>query len=156
MSTTFQPLQGITVDQSAPWTYSADPALTTRLEDAARTQFPLALLEQPPADGFPLFTPQELAWVREFKGCSYSTIVSGVNFSYGTKTVQVNKASPPRFQMKAPTSQGPLPRTNATLKPVSVRFELEVCRANCDRLYSTPPDGELVPWTPTPRCLLKG
>jgi hypothetical protein len=149
-------LQGLTTDQSAPWTYSADPALTTRLEEAARTQFPLVLLEQPPADGFPLFTPQELASVREFKGCSYVNNVTGLNFVYGTKTVQVDTASPPRFQVKVPPQQGPVARTASTLKPVTAHFEVEVCRANCERLYSAPPDGELIPWALTPRCLLKG
>jgi hypothetical protein len=153
---TLDALQGITVDHSAQWTYSADPALTTRLEEAARTQFPFTLLEVPPADGFPLFTPQELAWVREFKGCTTVNGLSGVNFTYGAKTVRVDKASPPRFQMKVPPQQGPVPRTSSTLKPVTVRFELEVCRAHCERLYNAPPDGDLVPWTPTPRCLLKG
>ncbi len=149
-------LQGLTVDQSAPWTYSADPSLTTRLEDVAKTQLPFGLLEQPPADGFPLFTSQELSWVREFKGCTYLATLTGMNFTYGRQSVRVDKARPPRFQVKVPASSGPVPRNSSTLKPVTVRFELEVCRANCERLYSAPPDGELVPWSPTPRCLLKG
>jgi hypothetical protein len=150
-------LQGITVEQSAPWTYSADPALTTKLEETARAQLPFVVLEQSPADGFPLLTSQELAWVREFKGCTRVGNLSGVNFTYGTQSVRVNTALPPRFQVKLPaTPQVPLPRNQTTLKPVKVSFELEVCRANCERFYSAPPDGELVPWSPTPRCLLKG
>jgi hypothetical protein len=147
-------IQDITFDQTAPWTYSADPGLTAGLEGKARTQFPLVQLEQPPADGFPLFTPQELAWVLEFKGCTTLSTLSGTNFTYGPQAVRLDKARPPRFQVSVPTQQVPAPR-DSKLQPLTVRFELEVCRAYCNRLYEPPPDGEPVVWNTTPRCLLK-
>lgn len=148
-------IQGINFEQKASWTYSADAGLTSSLEQVARSQLPLVQLEQAPAEGFPLFTPQELAWVREFKGCTRLSTLSGANFTYGTQAVKVDKARPPRFRLTASTpQQGPVPR-NGTLQSQVVRFELEVCRANCDRLYDAPPDGELVVWNTTSRCLLK-
>ncbi|MFY0564939.1 hypothetical protein ACN28E_13865 [Archangium lansingense] len=147
--------QGLTFEQKASWTYSGDSVLTTPLEQVARTQLPLVQLEQPPADGFPLFSSQELTWVREFKGCTRLSTLSGANFTYGTQAVRVDKTRPPRIQVTASGSQqGPTPR-NGKLQPLVVRFELEVCRANCDRLYDVPPDGELVVWNTTSRCLLK-
>jgi hypothetical protein len=149
-------VQGLSFDQTSAWTYSSDPGLTTKLEETARTQLPLIQQEQLPADGYPLFTAQELAWVLEFKGCTRVTALTGTNFTYGLQTVRVDKARPPRFQLKLPPQPpGPAPRTS-TLKPLTFRFDLEVCRAHCERLYSEPPDGELVAWSTTPRCLLKG
>ncbi len=149
--------QGLYFDQTSAWSYSSDPGLTTRLEETARTQLPLIELEPTPKDGYALFTADELSWVLEFKGCTRMTTLTGTNFTYGTQAVRVDKARPPRFQLKLPPQPpGPFPRNSTTLKPQTYRFELEVCRAHCERLYSVPPDGELVAWHDTPRCLLKG
>jgi hypothetical protein len=154
---TAEAIQGFSVDHSAAWTYSSDPGLTTRLEETARTQLPLVQMEQVPADGFPLFTAQELASVVEFKGCSRVANVTGTNFTFGPQAIRVDKARPPRIQLKVPAQPlGPFPRNSTTLKPLTFRFELEVCHAHCERFYSEPPDGELVAWSTTPRCLLKG
>jgi hypothetical protein len=147
-------IQGLTFEQKAAWTYSADPGLTGPLEQQARTKLPLVQLEQPPVDGFALFSSQELTWVREFKGCTRLPSLSGANFTYGPQAVRVDPARPPRIQLANTLTQGPLPR-DGKLQPLVVRFEIEVCRAWCERLYDAPPDGELVVWNTTSRCLLK-
>ena len=147
-------IQGITFEQKAPWTYSAEPGLTASLETLARAQFPLVQHEQPPVDGSPLFSSQELTWVREFKGCTSLASLSGANFTYGPQAVRVDPARPPRIRVGSSSAQVPQPR-DGKLQPLVVRFELEACRAWCERLYDAPPDGELVVWNTTSRCLLK-
>ncbi|OJH42485.1 hypothetical protein [Cystobacter ferrugineus] len=151
--TTQDVLSNIRFTQSAPWTYSSDPRLTARFEELARTQLPFIQLEQSPAEGFALFTPQELSEVREFKGCTFSSGLEGVNFVYGPRTVSVDAAHPPRFQVTVPLKE-PVPR-NQKLEPVTIRFTLEVCRERCERFYPTP-EGELLAWNATPRCFLTG
>ncbi|ATB43581.1 hypothetical protein CYFUS_009061 [Cystobacter fuscus] len=151
--TTQEVLSNIRFTQSALWTYSSDPRLTAKLEELARAQLPFIQHEQPPAGGFALFTSQELSWVREFKGCTYATGLSGMNFVYGPQTLTVNAAYPPRYQVTVPT-QEPVPR-NQKLEPVTIRFALEACREHCERFFSTS-EGELLSWNATPRCLLSG
>jgi hypothetical protein len=145
--------QGVTFDQTAAWTYSSDPGLTTGLEGVARTKLPLVQIERPSADGYPLFTSQELTWVREFKGCTTLSTLSGVNFTYGPQAIRLDATRPPRFRVTVPQQQGPAPR-DSKLQPLVVRFEIEVCRAHCERSYE-PPNGEPAVWNTTPRCLLK-
>ena len=147
-------MQGIVFDKTAPWTYSTDPGLTAALEGAARTQLPLLHLEQPPVEGYPLFTPQELGWVLEFKACTSNNNLSGTNFTYGPQTVRLDAARPPRLRVKLPSQQVPVPR-DGKLQPLVIRYELEVCRAYCDRLFEPSPEDEPVIWNTTPRCLLK-
>ncbi|WNG20968.1 hypothetical protein [Cystobacter fuscus] len=151
--TTPEVLSNTRFTQSAPWTYSTDPRLTARLEELARVQLPFIQFEQPPAEGFALFTPKELSGVREFKGCTRPSGLDGVNFVYGPQSVPVNAAQPPRFQVTVP-QQEPVPR-NQKLEPLSFRFTLEVCREDCERFFSTP-EGELLAWNATPRCFLTG
>ncbi|WP_375771489.1 hypothetical protein NR798_11470 [Archangium gephyra] len=147
-------IQGINFEQRTPWTYSADPGLTAPIEALARAQLPFVQLEQPPVDGFPLFSAQELTWVREFKGCTSLSTLSGANFTYGAKAVRLDPARPPRIRVAPPSAQLPQPR-DGKLQPLVVRYEVEACRAWCERLYDTPPDGELLVWNTTSRCLLK-
>jgi hypothetical protein len=151
--TTQEVLSNTLFTQSALWTYSSDPRLTAKLEELARAQLPFLQLEQPPAEGFALFTPQELSGVREFKGCTRPSGLDGGNFVYGPETLKVNAAQPPRYRVSVP-KQEPVPR-NQKLEPVTVRFTLEVCREYCERFYSTP-EGELLAWNATPRCFLTG
>ncbi|EPX60658.1 hypothetical protein D187_001307 [Cystobacter fuscus DSM 2262] len=151
--TTQEVLSNTRFAQSAPWTYSSDPRLTARLAELARAQLPFIQLEQPSAEGFALFTPQELSWVREFKGCTRPSGLDGANFVYGPQSIPVNAAQPPRFRVTVP-QQEPVPR-NQRLEPVTVRFTLEVCREHCERFFSTP-EGELLAWNATPRCFLTG
>jgi hypothetical protein len=147
-------LSGVRVAQSAPWTYSTDPRLTAKLEETARAQLPFLELERPPSDGFLLFTPKELSSVREFKGCTSSRTLSGVNFTYGTHATPVDAGRPLRFQLDIP-KQSPVPRTQK-LQPVTFSFSLEVCHERCERFYPALPDGELLAWNATPRCFLTG
>ena len=154
--TTPEVQQGLGFDHASTWTYSADPRLTASLEEAARAQLPLLQLETPPMEGYPLFTPQELRSVREFKGCAVPPNLKGIGFTYGKQTVKVDPARPPRIQViLTTTTPPPVPQTQ---KPAAqtLRFSMEVCRANCDRLYPTPPDDELLVWNTTPRCALQG
>jgi len=150
--TTPETQQGL-FDQSMPWTYSADPGLPTHLENLTQAQLPLVQLEVPPAQGYPLFTPEELRSVREFKGCTSPPNLKGANFTFGFKTVTVDPANPPRIQLTGAVQQPPVPRTQK-LTPLTVRFTLEVCRANCDRLYPVPPSGVLEVWNTQPSCVL--
>jgi hypothetical protein len=147
-------MQGIIFDKTASWTYSTDPGLTTALEGMARTQLPLLHLEQPPVEGYPLFTPQELTWVLEFKACTFNNSLSGTNFTYGPQTVRLDASRPPRLRVSIPPQQAPVPR-DGKLQPLVIRYELEVCRAYCDRLFEPSPHEEAVIWNTTPRCLLK-
>lgn len=147
-------MQGIVFDKTAPWTYSNDPGLTAALEGAARTQLPLLQLEQPPVEGYPLFTPQELTWVREFKACTSTNSLSGTNFTYGPQAVRLDASRPPRIRVSVPPQQGPVPR-DGKIQPWVIRYEIEVCRAYCDRLFEPSPEEEPVIWNTTPRCLLK-
>ncbi|WP_157774889.1 hypothetical protein [Melittangium boletus] len=153
--TTPEVRQGLGFDHVSPWTYSADPRLTASLEEAARAQLPLLQLETPPPEGYPLLTPQELLSVREFKGCTAPSNLKGIGFTYGRQAVKVDPARPPRIQVLLSTLPPPVPRTQ---KPAAqtLRFTMEVCRANCDRLYPTPPDDELLVWNTTPLCALQG
>lgn len=151
--TTQEVLSNTRFAQNAPWTYSSDPRLTARLAELARAQLPFIQLEQPSAEGVALFTPQELSWVREFKGCTRPGGLDGTNFVYGPQSLTVNAAQPPRFRVTVP-QQEPVPR-NQKLEPVTVRFTLEVCREKCERFFPTP-EGELLAWSATPRCFLTG
>jgi hypothetical protein len=147
-------VQGMGFELIRPWTYSGDPRLTSQLEEAARTQFPLVQYTQPPAEGFPLFTAEELTWALQFKGCTRASVLSGVNFTYGPQATVVNRATPPRMRITLPPQQQPRPRNQLT--DMVTRFEVEVCRNNCERSFEPPPDGLPVLWNKTPVCLLKG
>jgi len=146
--------QGMGFDLIRPWTYNGDPRLTSQLEDAARTQFPLVQYPQPPVEGFPLFTAEELSWALQFKGCTRASTLSGVNFTYGPQATVVSRATPPRMRITLPAQQPPRPRNQLT--DMVTRFEVEVCRDNCERTFEPPPDGQPVVWNKTPACLLKG
>jgi hypothetical protein len=137
-------------DLSRAWTHSADPALTAPLETAAQAQLPLEHL-RPLPEGYAVFTAQELPTVREFKGCSAVTQVTGMNFNFGPKAVVVNPGSPPRVTLNL-TAAAPAVRGSVT--PVTVRYEVEACRAHCERTYE-PPEGDPVLWNVTPGCQLK-
>ncbi len=145
--------QGLGADFAALWTFSTDPRLTAGLEEAARNQLPLVQLEQPSETGYPLFSSQELASVREFKGCAAPSVLSGIDFVYGKQAVKVEPTKPPRIRLTLTVPSAPVSRTQ---KPPSqtLRYTLEVCRANCDRLYPLPPDGEPRVWNQTPGCML--
>jgi hypothetical protein len=149
--TTPEAEQGVTYDNQSPWTYSSDGQLTAGLESAAKQQLPLLVVDAPPG-GYPLFTPAELASVRAFKACTPVPTLKGANFTFSQKAVTVNPADPPRLQVTV-AAQPPAPRTQ-TIPTRSVRFKLEVCHEHCERLYTTPPEGELLAWDVTPRCLL--
>jgi hypothetical protein len=147
-------VQGMGFDLIRPWTYSGDPRLTAPLEEPARTQLPLVQYTQPSADGFPLFTAAELSWALQFKGCTRTTTLNGVNFTYGPQATVVNRATPPRMRVTVPPQQPPRPRNQ--LQDMVTRFEVEVCRKNCERTFEPPPDGQPLVWNKTPACLLKG
>ncbi len=147
-------VQGMGFELVRPWTYSGDPRLTSQLEDAARTQFPLVQYTQPPAQGFPLFTSEELTWALQFKGCTRASTLTGANFTYGPQATVVNRTTPPRMLITLPPQQPPRPRNQLT--DLVTRFEVEVCRKNCERTFEPPPDGQPVLWNKTPACLLKG
>jgi hypothetical protein len=150
---TLQPASatGLPFDLAQPWTHSADPALSAPLEKAAAAQLPLEQV-RPPAEGFPVFTASELTTIREFKGCTNLGALSGLNFTYGPRATKVSAAAPPRVTMALPAVGLPTPR--GTVQALSVRYEVEVCRANCERTYE-PPDGEAVFWNTTSGCQLK-
>lgn len=151
--TTPEAQQGVTFDHQSLWTYSADGQLTAGLESAAKQQLPLFLVDAPP-EGFALFSAAELASVRAFKGCSVLSNLKGANFLFSQKAVTVNPADPPRLLLTL-SAQPPAPRTQ-TPPAKSARFRIEVCRKYCERLFPTEPDGELLAWDVTPRCLLVG
>ncbi|MBF5042093.1 hypothetical protein FGE12_06780 [Aggregicoccus sp. 17bor-14] len=140
-------------DVSETWTYSADAALTSPLERVARAQLPFDLMQQPPLEGFPVFSASELSTAREFKVCSSAGQVTGLNFTFGPKAVKVSPASPPRVSLAAAATSS-LPAPHGSLQEAAARYEIEVCHANCERTYE-PPDGDAAIWNTTSGCMLK-
>jgi hypothetical protein len=137
-------------DVSHTWTHSADPALSAPLEASARQLLPLDQL-MPGPEGFPVFTPAEQAGIRAFKACSGNGQVFGLNFTFGPQSTTVSAANPPRVTVTLATTR---PEARGSVQPLTVRYEVEVCRAHCERSYE-PPDGLPVIWSTTSGCLLK-
>lgn len=136
-------------DVSRTWTHSADPALTAPLEESARQVLPLDQL-LPGPEGFPVFTATEQATILEFKGCTGAEKIAGLNFTYGPNATAVSAARPPRVTVTLTTAR---PAARGTLQSQTVTYEVEVCRAHCDRSYE-PPEGLAVIWHTTAGCQL--
>lgn len=141
-------LSALTFDETFAWTFSADPGLTDGLVTAAEKQLPLVTNVAFGA-ALPLLEPHELQWAIAFKGCRVTERVVGVNAALTGEAVVVDPSAPPTYRIEGLTFV-PLQRSRA--KEEEVTFKLEVCRANCDRLYALP-EG-LQSWSKLPFCFL--
>lgn len=137
-----------TFDHPTEWTYSADPALTTKLREAADKVLPLQQLASEPTV-WPLFSATELSRVLQFKTCSVPRQLRGINYPVSQRAFEPVSSEPPRFRLELARPLG----ARGTVQPLVVNFDVEVCHAQCSGRFD-PPEGPLVQWNTTAGCVL--
>jgi hypothetical protein len=137
-------------DETFAWTFSSDLSLLGGVAAAAQVQLPLMTTVARRPDG-PIFTDEELSWVREFKGCAVDARIRGNEYPLDGQAVAIQEGRPPTYSV---TGLASLPEPRSRISPGTLSFSVEACRANCDR-FVTRPSG-LVRWNAAVGCLTMG